>query len=666
MNKFIKSLFSRAADLEAASEASPWQVTQTEYTFQHHRLFYDGLIQLQIVKCSGFNTELVQQFELLGSSNCDLLLADWIDNGRFIAVDSTGRIYSSDFSSASNSLCSEVRVEANKPGLSAIVSLELYPTKNACFCNGKLWLVGAKQGGRRSAESMYCINIEHVLRRGRKSSSFELLSSDIHCYAMPFRFIDGSMVYLADNEFVFYQREKRRMHQLVSFNPQTSETKVYPLEGKSAPTEISFRNTFFMDNKRGIALLANTETLTLAQPSDNASKLSAEAPSFDFVLQLIDFQQKKTLWSRSVRTLSPSQICADYDAEELVESLIAIAAGDMSSSHHDELQTFIECLTSVTVNADGNSLWLGWQDGVVQQLSLTGECISPLYQIMQVMRDDSLRSVLVFGHEPVVIQGKIDNHLIIAVGEEEDARIWSMELADKQGTPPTKQVESHHNTASECQSLNQKESPANSVASVVCQQVEFSLAMSTRLTEVPSSNGQVDICLQDVNDTKAKVHSLEKLNTLMPKLEAHYLQSDQTSLFFGFVSQQVNGCSIQSEYELFSSAAYDEKGAALLASIIKQFASWPCAAHLSGLKGAPVIANAVLALADKREYLDTLAEYFCAIGSQEPIHPFHVHRTMAVILEQHAGTPELAGFMATVPWPWNDASYTVPNVGDYD
>ncbi|MGS0727284.1 hypothetical protein ACVBKF_13890, partial [Shewanella sp. 0m-11] len=102
MNKFIKSLFSGSADLGTASEtvaetisaekisatitsetttsAEKISATTTsetsaehEYSFQHHRLYYDGLIQLQIVKRSGFNIELLSQFELVGSDNCELL-----------------------------------------------------------------------------------------------------------------------------------------------------------------------------------------------------------------------------------------------------------------------------------------------------------------------------------------------------------------------------------------------------------------------------------------------------------------------------------------------------------------------------------------------------------------------------------------------------------------
>lgn len=669
MNKFIKTLFSRSTDSEPESKVTSPLAIQTEYAFQHHRLFYDGFIQLQIVKGSGFNVELLSQIELLDSGNSELLLAEWLDNGRFIAVDSTGQIYSSGFSSVSCELSScEVSGSTNKPSLSSMMSLDLYPTKDACFYNGKLWLIGAKRGGRRSAESMYCINIAHALKRAMRSGSFELLSTDICCFEMPFRFVNGSMVCVADNEFVFYQREKHRVHQLVSFNPLTSETKVHPLEGKSTPTEISVRNTFFMDNKRGIALLANTESLVLAQPLEDASKLSMKAPSFGFVLQLINFQQKKALWSRTVRVLSPSQICADYEAEDLVESLMAIAAGDNSSSHHDELQTFIECLTSASVSSDGKSIWLGWQDGTVQQLSLTGDAISPLYKLMKDSINGKRRSVQVFAHEPVVIKGQLDKQLIVAVGEDEDACIWQVELLDKQGVFFIKQAESYYSTVSECRSQgeSQKQNPVNTVIPVVCQSAEFNLIMPTRLMELPSLNGQIDICLQDVNDTAAKIGSLEKLNALMPKLKSHYLKSGQTSLFFGFVTQLIDSCSVQSEYELFASAAYDEKGAALLAEVIKQFASWPCAAQLKGHKGAPVMADAVLALADKRQYLAILAEYFCAIGGQEPIHPFHVNRTMLVLREQHADTPELAAFMAKVPWPWNDASFSVANGGDYE
>lgn len=674
LNKFIKSLFSRSTDSAIAFEVSTPSGSQTEYAFQHHRLYYDGLIQLQIVNRTGANVQLLSQFELLGSRNCELILVEWLDDEQFIAMDSMGRIYSAVFSSGINRLQTD---NSSKKSLTALTSLELYPTKDACFSHGKLWLTGAKQGGRASDKSLYCVDIALAHKRAmsrvvQDKDALNIVSTDISHYKLPFRFVSGSMVCVADNEFVFYQREKRRVHQLVSFNPLTSETTVHPLEGKPAPTEISFRSTFFMDNQRGIALLANAETVSFAEHVDaksiGLSSDDAEALNFDFVLQLIDFKQKKTQWSRSVRALNPSQICAKYQADELVESLSAIAAGDTSSSHHDELQTFIECLTSAGVAADGKSIWLGWQDGMVQQLSLTGECIAPLHQLMQRNSKGELRKLLVFEHEPVMVQAQIDSQLIVAVGEEEDARIWSMDLANKQLGSSASLVQSYSGCSTDTRNHQ-------CIVPVVCQPQAFSLDIPARLTEVPALSGQVDIFCQDINCTSARQVSLERLSGLMPKLQIHYeglnendlspVNPRQQSLFFSFVSQRVSGCSAQSEYDLFATAGYDEKGAALLASIIKQFAGWRGAALFSGLKGAPVMADAVLALADKSEYLDVLAEYFCAIGGQEPIHPFHVHRTMAVIREQHAETPELTAFMEKVPWPWNDVSFTVANVDDY-
>lgn len=666
MNKFIKTFFPRilgsvtkSSDVEtelldielienkdtASTETLSTCLASNEYSFQHHGLFYDGLIQLQVIKRTGFNTDVISQFELLETQNCELLIAEWLDNQQFIAVDSTGRIFSSRFNAA----------EPSKQSLSAIASLGLYPTKDACISNGKLWIVGAPKGGRRSASSLYCVDIT---AKNLNVSHFELNDTAISNYEMPFKFVNDSMVCVQGTEFVFYQREKRRTHQLVSFNPMTAETQIYPLQGQPAPEEISVRNTFFMDKKRGVALLANTETLSVLESSD-------ENLRFNFELQFIDFKQKKVLWSHKVRVLEAAQICAEYQAEDLIESLTAIAAGDTSSEHHDELQTFIECLTSATISADGNSVWLGWQDGVVQQLSLTGDSILPLHKLMKNNGDGKQRTVQVFTHEPVVIKGQIDDQLILAVGEDEDAVIWQVELFDKQAV---KQVKSTGSVVSQPYRITEElhECSTNSVVPTVCQPLALNLVVQASLTEVPTSNGQVDISLQNVNDTAAKIASLTELNALMPKLESHYLKSGQTSLFFSFVAPQVDTCAVLSEYDLFASAAYDEKGAELLASIIRQFASWSCAANILGQKNAPIMADAVLGLADKRQYLSTLAEYFIAIGGQEPIHQFHVNRTMMVIREQHADTPELAAFMAKVPWPWNDASFSVPNVGDYD
>ncbi|WP_104040375.1 hypothetical protein [Vibrio hyugaensis] len=262
-------------------------------------------------------------------------------------------------------------------------------------------------------------------------------------------------------------------------------------------------------------------------------------------------------------------------------------------------------------------------------MSLQGDNISPLYQLVQLNQAGEQRG-LSFDHDLLTIQGQINQCLFVAVGEEEYASLW-------QCTVP---------------SVNPDEFTFDGATNthLVCERPEINLTIDGAEHFQPSATGQVDIACRDLSCNTARLAALQQLEVLMPQLRLYYQAHPQSeALYFAFIEQQIAGCISQSEYDFFASAAYDDKCACLLANIVKQFASWGVGGHLKGLKGIPV-----------------LAEYFNALDNQPPIHPFHVHRTMAVIRDTHADTPELARFLQRLPWPWNDTEFTVPNVGDYD
>ncbi|EGU46130.1 hypothetical protein VII00023_09686 [Vibrio ichthyoenteri ATCC 700023] len=600
---------------------------ELQYRIQSQRLYYGGTTQLQIVKQDGLNSDLHSQFELQGCQR-EVVLTQWLDSRHFVAVDDTGRVYIA---------------AINAPGkftLAPIFSFEVYPTKDVCLQDGKLYLVGAKKIGRRRDSLLFSIDLSIALTQ----TSVEHLSAahfTLEHYEVPFRFVDGSMVNVGHDEFVFYQLGKKRTHQLVSYNPESGIVETYPLEGKPAPDETPIRHIFFQDKKHATLILANAETVTLAKGADGEA--NDAGPCFDFSVQLIDFKQKKTVWNRVVRSLSAEQICDEYDREELVDSLTAIAGGDASSSHHDGLQTFIECLTSATLAEDGQSIWLGWQDNKIQQFSLIGECLTPLYSLT---RAGSERGLSLFEHEPVVIQGQIDQHLMIAVGMEDDEFIWQCDLA---------QAELANTNTNQLQ----------------CAQSQLTLTIPNTMGCIPATSGQVDVPCQDFNDDNARLESLRNLLALMPSWQSHYEQNLRdrpyaTSFYVAFNGQQTCDVAMKSEYDVFPYAAGHAEGADLIAQIIAQYATWSCAGDLVGAKGYPALADAVMSLVDKRQYLPVIADYFCAIGSREPVNPYHIHHTLPVIREVHADTPELAAFMAKVPWLWNDESFSVAYVGDYD
>ncbi|MCK8044277.1 hypothetical protein MSG37_05235 [Shewanella sp. 1CM18E] len=648
----------------------------TKYRFQQHQLYHGGTNQLQVVEDTDQGVVLHSQFELIGSTG-DVVMTEWLAKGSLHAEDclhAEGSSQTRGSLQAKGSLSAEgsayfVAVDnvgqfyigqlgkRGKYNLSACFSLAVYPTKDICFYQGQIWLVAALKSGRFSHKKLFVVDLTQVVDAILNVTHMQLddyFSKCVSQYDVPFDFERNSMVCTAHNELVFYQRSEQGSHQLVCFNPVTANVQEIPLTGKPAPDDISVRNTFFQDKARGLVLLANAEAVSLSSLESNSGSSVDTDPQddshhqqrFDYSLQLIDLNQKQVSWSRTVRSLHVSQICSDYEAEDIVEALTAIAQGDLDSEHHEGLQTFIECLTSAVIAKDGNSIWLAWQDGVVQQLSLQGDNISPLYQLVQLNQAGEQRG-LSFDHDLQTIQGQINERLFVGVGDEEDASLW-------QCTVPT---------------VNRNEFAFDGATNtpLVCERADINLIIDSAEYFLPSATGQVDIVCRDLSCNTARLAALQQLEALMPQLQRYYQAHPQSeALYFAFIEQQVASCISQSEYDFFASAAYDDKCACVLANIVKQFAGWGVGGHLKGLKGIPVFAEAVLSLAFKLEYLDVLAEYFNALDNQLPIHPFHVHRTMAVIRETHADTPELARFLQRLPWPWNDAEFTVPNVGDYD
>ncbi|WP_104040374.1 hypothetical protein [Vibrio hyugaensis] len=338
------------------------QEVEANYRFQQHQLYHGGTNQLQVVEDTEQGVTLHSQFELTGSTG-DVVMTDWLAKGSayFVAVDNVGQFYIGQLS------------KRGKYNLSACFSLTVYPTEDICFYQGQVWLVAAKQSGRFSHKQLFVVDLTQAVDAVSNLMQTQLgdhFSKWISEYDVPFDFERNSMVCTAHNELVFYQRSEHGSHQLVCFNPVTAHVQEIPLTGKPAPDYISVRNTFFQDKARGLVLLANAETVRL---SSSESRVDTDLQDdshhqqrFDYSLQLIDLNQKQVSWSRTVRSLRVSQICSDYEAEDIVEALTSIAQGDLDSEHHEGLQTFIECLTSAVFAKDGNSIWLAWQDGVVQ------------------------------------------------------------------------------------------------------------------------------------------------------------------------------------------------------------------------------------------------------------------------------------------------------------
>ncbi|MBY5920265.1 hypothetical protein [Ferrimonas balearica] len=590
-----------------------------------HRLFYGGgFNQVQVHDNSQLATEVLSQFELTGSEH-DVVWRSWLGDDRIVALDERGNLYIWPFQSGV------------KVAVAPLLKLGLMPFKDVSLQGSTLWLMARRQGERFSEVRLFRIDLDSLQVTEYPPCEFD--------------FVGGSMVALESGDFVFYQHSgkpgyKFRTHGLVRYAPQSGQTTPVSLTGKPAPETISVRETFFFHQRHGLALTANAESLRAVQSADGQT-------AYQFELQLIDFHRQQVRWSRPVRTLLPNQIADEYDCDELVEALDAIAGGDHSASHNDALQSFIECLTCVYLSDDGEQIWLAWQDGYVQCLSSQGELLSPLYQLQRVAPNGE-RASLSHWHDQLTIldvknegQEPANSILTLAIGDPEWATLWQVVLPTAAPVPLCEAAESKP---------------------VLCQRTHFDLQLPAPLMGTPMTSGQVDIPCGDLEEQGDRLASLERLNALMPAWQTYFERNIQAGhLFFAFVATQPGGDKVQSEKHFFPAvAAGSDEGRELLAELIEQFTRWPCASRLMGQAGAPVLADAVLSLIDRVEYLPVLARYFCAIGQQESALRYHLNRTLPAIREIHAGTSELTAFNQQLPPPWNNLDHTVVSTCDYD
>ncbi|MBY5980744.1 hypothetical protein [Ferrimonas balearica] len=595
------------------------------HTLRTHRLFYGGgLNQVQVHDESQTPTALLSQFELAGSEH-DMVLLSWLGDDRIVALDERGNLYLWSFR------------PGIKEAIEPVLALDLLSFKDASLQGSTLWLMARGQGERLSQRRLFRIDLDALQVTQYPPCEFD--------------FVGGSMVALENGDFAFYQRSDKpgypfRTHGLVRYASQSGQVSLLPLTGKPAPETISVRETFFFQQRHGLALTANTGSLTAIQGADGET-------AYQFELQLIDFHRQQVRWSRPVRALLPNQITDEYDCDELVEALDAIAGGDQRACHNDELQRFVECLTSATLSDDGERIWLGWQDGCVQCLSLQGELLSPLYQLQQVTRKGERASFCPWHDQLTLLDVKTEGHapassiLTLSMGDPEWATLWQVALPSVA-------------SGSLCQGPEPQ--PA------LCQRIGVDLQLPEPLLGTPVPSGQLDIPCRDTEEQGDRLASLKQLNALMPALATHFEHHTQAGhLFFAFVAPQPGGDKVQSEKQFFPAvAAGNDQDRGQLAQLIEHFSHWHCASRLMGQAGAPVLADAVLSLVDRAEYLPLLARYFNAIGQQESVQRYHLNRTLPALREIHAGTSELVAFNQQVPPPWNNLNHTVVSTCDYD
>lgn len=586
-------------------------------TLHHHRLFYEGLNQVQIYQPGPGGRKLHSQIELMGS-DCDLVLLQWLDCRcvQWLAVDESGRI----FLGATNT--------GVKQTINPFITLDVRHIKDASVVGSQIWLSLT----------------DNETRGGLKLVGLELSSGELtYEHMLPKGLEGGTMVPVDDGDFVFYRRQSGKQgqleHDLVRFSTSTDTVHEFSLPGTPAPDELSCRDTFFMHKAHGCALMVDA--------SSAARHIDATQGTDTYLQQVIlaDFRRPELSWCQPVRTLSLAQMeTDDDDAEELKASLDELAAGEVKRSLHHAMQKFAECLTSCITIDDGNKLWLGWQDDKVLCVGRDGASRSPLYQLA---RDAEGKPLHWDELEVLSLLDANDNSLLVAKGELEFAPRWRVTLPS--------QVKPHSMSES-----------ALLIADKASAQLEVPAALM-----LPSASGQLDLACEDLQDYACVLACLNKALEMMPTLQQHYeaMSAEQlaaTGFQLAFYNPDGGKYSCDSEYDVLPKGYADEAVEVAIAKLVEAVSGWSFAGKLSGYKGQPVLADGVMVLSQKAEYLPLLARYFNAIKTDGCVHPYHIRNTLPVIRERHAGSQALATFLAAIPYPFNDELFTLPDPDDYD
>ena len=357
--------------------------------------------------------------------------------------------------------------------------------------------------------------------------------------------------------------------------------------------------------------------------------------------------------------LTPDAMDDDMGDQEALER---IASGELGSADNDEWMTFLQCLTAVGFCPNEEALWLGWQDGNIQKLSLGGERLSPLYRLHGTQGQRRLSHMMSEAVSHIAVRA--DGQLVLGIGEHGDFSFWQL-------TPPTVQQVPGTLLEAEQQARWLPCTPYQPPA----------LVIPPALGAIPGPSGCVQISSPNLETESGRLEALVQLKELMPYLEQQLQRGTvKTGLLGNLLDKRRDGAPEplyfafgdglgrnKSEYDFLSTAINTEGGPALMADILAAFSRWSFAGTLQGSKGEPALSEMAFYLSeDDIRHLPVLAAYFRAVGGGDSVHPYHFSRTLAVIRDAYADTPELAAFMEAVPWPYNDADFTLEEADEYD
>ena len=599
------------------------------YRLRAVSLDYVGDIQIQVLENSS-PARLLWQCELPETQDAKLTLLEAMDDRFLVAVTDKGKVFLGDLGRRQMPQVAELPCSFDS-------GTWLEPTQQ------RLWLAGHFRQQPLNGRRLLALD----LMTGTLAADWPIDDRDLDLTTLTRR---------SDGQFAFYGRNSKpgykfREHWIHSINPDNGEQQRCPLPSKPTPENITVRPWLFQDKARGLALMPAADTLT-----------QVGEDSFAFEVQLLDLNLGEVVWKRVVRHIHLAQVGDEHRHRSLGEALGRIAAGQYAHTDSDAWQTLLSCLTGAWFDPELPEIWLGWQDGTLQKIGLDGQRLSPLYRLGEQTADGGCRTPIYFDHERLVPTGRNLDRLTLAYGFECDEHLEAT-LPEPVAAAPL-----------------EEEPQWLACRPLMGQRLEIPETLQAQ----PGPSGCVHITTTDLHSAEGRQQALDQLLRLLPALQENLCDTQRGDS--GWLGRQLGRVKprqeaprqalylafsdgldrTRSEKQFFHEAIHHEGCAPLIARLIDHFSRWPCAARLVGHDGEPPLANATYALCLAPEQLPLLANYFCAIGGGEEVSPFHINRTLAVIREHHAGTPELAAFLATVPWPYNDATFTKHERDPYD
>ncbi|WP_115716900.1 hypothetical protein [Gallaecimonas mangrovi] len=593
-----------------------------DWTVKAVKLDYIGHQQVQVIDPAG--PRLIWQCELPDTADGDLALLAALDAKRFVAVHEFGKSFIGQVDKRELTLFSDIDCGAD-------MAAWLDAAK------GHLWLAAEDILDGDRDKQLLCADL----------NAGEL----IHEFDFPdFALDQQSLQPLADGCFAFYGRNdkagiKFRKHWLGVVDTRNGQWQQHTLASTPTPQSLSIRRQRFFDRNRALTIVPG------------ANGLTAQEGGFEYALSCINLAAAKEAWQQPVRWLPPELM-----ADELGDTgaLSRIAAGQISHSDNDEWMRFLTCLTAIGFCQNEAAMWLGWQDGALQKLSLGGERLSPLYALHEEGRQQQRlerQCSAAISHIEVQANGS----LVLGVGEHDDFSFWQLEA-------PQSDSVAGGLMAAERQRRWLQASPYLPPAVTIANAIAM-----------PGVSGCVPVSVSDLESEHGQLAALTQVKGLMPALAAYFSAKAKTgflgklrakkkpatqALYFAYSDSLGRALS---DYQFLAMAQHAQGGQALMADIIGAFSQWPLAGDIVGPKGEPAFAEMAFYLSEQCiEHLPVLANYFIAIGGGEDVHPYHINRTIAYIHKHYAGTKELAAFNSAVPWPYHDASFAKPEADEYD